>query len=534
MQKLFLAVLVSTAVVVCQAQITQSTFLSGLSRPIVLTQQESGSRIFVIEQRSGSIGRIRLVLNGVLQATPFLSVSPVTTGSEQGLLGMAFHPNFATNGYFYVNYTDSAGNTKIVRYQATAPYQTSTTATASSATPVMSIAQPYSNHNGGSLKFGPDGFLYIGTGDGGSGNDPENRAQNLTELLGKFLRIDVDRDDYPLDTTKNYGIPTTNPYATSTVNKPEIWSYGWRNPWQWNFDTASLGGFGGLWVADVGQNGWEEIDHEIAGSVGGLNYGWRVYEGTHLTGLGGGTGPFVNPLYEYSHGSGCSISGGVLYRGTNLGPANYGRYFFADYCTGQLWSVKATFAANLSATVGDFQNHITTGGLASVAADLSGELYGTTAGSTVLKFSGPGKAISGNVIFSEATAKSRRVTMELIPTAGGTSYNFDLQLPADGSFRIPALAASYRVAVKNTHWLRKAVTVDTTGGNVSGVNIVLTNGNSNADNVIDLSDYTIVITAFNALPPDPNWDVRADLNEDGVVDLTDYTIVVTNFNAIGD
>jgi len=519
------------------AQITASTHASGLSRPITVAAPKGDSRLFVVEQRQSTTGRIRVLNSAGTSLGTYLSVTSVATGNEQGLLGIAFHPNFATNGYFYVNYTASgAGTTRIVRYTATGGNAASNTADLTTALPIMTISQPFSNHNGGSLKFGPDGYLYIGTGDGGSSNDPNNNSQNVNSLLGKFLRIDVDRDDYPVDTNKNYGIPSTNPYAVSG-GAPEVWSIGWRNPWQYSLDTSDFGGFNGWFVADVGQNAWEEVSYERPGAPAGLNYGWRVKEGFTTTGLGGGTGPFVDPIYVYDHGVGLSISGGTLYRGTSLGPAMYGRYFFCDYITGELWSLKIDFSSTFTADPSDFKNHLPVGNMTSIMADSSGELYAGTTGSVVYRFNGSGVPVTGQVIFNDlvpAAARPRRVTMVLRDTGTSQEYNFDLMLDAAGNFRVPALVGNFELSVKTGQWLRKKVSFTTTSSGASGVNLSLVNGNCNRDTVIDLSDYTIVADAFNALPADPNWNVQADLNEDGVIDLTDYTIIAVNFNELDD
>ena len=263
------AILCLLSIVACFAQaqptLTFTTFNTGNSR-VVDIRNCNDSRLFFVQQ-AGKI--IVCDSNGVQNATPFLNLTgictnPASTGDERGLLGMAFHPDYKNNGYFYVNYTAiSGGATTIARYQVSAA--DSNVADPASATIILTIAQPFSNHNGGCIAFGPDGYLYIGMGDGGSSNDPGNRAQNLTLLLGKMLRIDVDNPQAPLA----YGIPADNPYVNSTTNRKEIWSYGLRNPWKWSFDRI----YGDMWIGDVGQNAWEEIDYEPLGTPGGRNYG---------------------------------------------------------------------------------------------------------------------------------------------------------------------------------------------------------------------------------------------------------------------
>jgi len=323
---------------------------AGLSLPLYVTHAPGDySRAYIVEQRSGTTGRIR-VLNipgNTLNATPFLSVTPVSTGSEQGLLGLAFHPRYndANNARFYINYTNSAGDTIIAEYRSQTP-------DLADPTPVRVVAlidQPFSNHNGGWIGFAPDdteGYLYVAMGDGGSANDPGNRAQNLNILLGKMLRIDIDgpdnipssgdEDQFPLDANINWAIPPSNPFV-GVAGDDAIWAYGLRNPWRDSFDRLT----GDFYIADVGQNAWEELDFQPAASLGGDNYGWRCMEGNACTGLTGCTCNDValhDPIYVYSHAGGnCSVTGGYVYRGCAM-PDMSGTYFFADYCTAQIWS----------------------------------------------------------------------------------------------------------------------------------------------------------------------------------------------------
>ncbi len=353
--------------------------VEGLARPVFVTAAPGDrTRLFIVEQRTGATGRIRIYdrVGGTLLTQPFLSINPVSTGSEQGLLGLAFHPDFASNGFFYVNFTDAAGTTVVRRYRVSA---NPNVADAASAYPILSIPQPFSNHNGGWLGFGPDGYLYIATGDGGSANDPGNRAQDITsQLLGKLLRIDVDRDDFPADATRNYGIPPTNPFV-GVIGDDEIWAYGLRNPWRCSFDRLT----GDLWIADVGQGAWEEVNFQPAGAAGGRNYGWRCMEGLACTGLSGCTcnAPTLTlPVHVYSHAVGCSITGGYVYRGGRIcGLA--GTYFFADYCSAQIWTFRL-----VGGVVTDFRNRtaeldpdgtgpLTIGAISSFGEDADGELY---------------------------------------------------------------------------------------------------------------------------------------------------------------
>jgi glucose/arabinose dehydrogenase len=319
---------------------------SGLSRPVLVTHAPGDfSRIFILEQRTSNIGRIRILdlASGTLLPTPFLSISPVTTGSEQGLLGLAFDPDYATNGYFYVNYTapgPAGGYTVIARYTVSDNPNIADPATALQ---ILKFAQPDTNHNGGWMGFGPDGYLYDAQGDGGSGNDPWGEfgnGQNKNAYLGKMLRLDVHGDDFPDDPDRNYAIPPTNPFVDAD-GLDEVWAYGLRNPWRDSFDSLT----GDLWIGDVGQNAVEEVDVQPADAPGGLNYGWRCMEGNSCTGLSGcvcNDDALTAPVHTYTHGGNpfrCSITGGYVYRGCAI-PDLGGTYFFGDYCSAQVWSFR--------------------------------------------------------------------------------------------------------------------------------------------------------------------------------------------------
>lgn len=367
------AVLVSATALADVTPLTTVRVASGLVRPIgVFHAPGDSSRIFIIEKQ----GRIRILENGVLLPTPFLDVDSITGGgtsssSEQGLLGLAFHPDYANNGLFYIDHTDNSGNSNIAEYQVSTGNPN--VADPSSRRVLLTIAQPFSNHNGGWIEFGPDGYLYIAKGDGGSGGDPGNRAQDITnQLLGKILRIDVDGNN---SSNGQYGIPPTNPFVGITGDD-EIWAYGVRNPWRNAFDRET----GDLWIADVGQNAWEEINFQPASSTGGENYGWRCYEGNvafNTTGCGPSSN-YVFPIHVYSHSQGCSITGGRIYRGCRM-PENHGTYFFADFCSSTIWSLRYDGVA-----VSDFQNRTSElapgGGLGissitSFGEDADGEIY---------------------------------------------------------------------------------------------------------------------------------------------------------------
>jgi glucose/arabinose dehydrogenase len=310
------------------ANVVLTPVASGLSSPVYVASPRDGSgRLFIVEQT----GRIRILSGGSVLSTPFLDVSSgISHGGEQGLLGLAFHPNFKANGLFFVNLTRPNGDTVVNRYRVSSTNPN--VADRSSAYRIITIGQPYDNHNGGTLQFGPDGYLYIGMGDGGSSGDPGNRAQSLSSLLGKMLRIDINGSVG----TRHYRIPSSNPYV-GRAGRNEIWARGLRNPWKFSFDRAT----GTLWIGDVGQNRYEEIDRSGGTRPGrGLNYGWRVMEGRHchVPSSGCNRSGKVSPVVEYGHGAGCSVTGGYAYRGTNV-RALYGRYVFADYCSGTIWSI---------------------------------------------------------------------------------------------------------------------------------------------------------------------------------------------------
>lgn len=308
--------------------------VDGLTSPVDVADPGDGSgRLFVVEQA----GRIRIVDGRRLVDRPFLDLSDrVTSGGEQGLLGLAFHPGYPTDPRFYVDYTDLHGDTNVSEFRVTAT--DSATADPASEQILLHIDQPFANHNGGGLVFGPDGMLYVTTGDGGSGGDPNGNGQRLDTLLAKILRIDVGRPDGA--TERPYTVPADNPFAGVAGAMPEIWLTGLRNPWRVRFDAAT----GDLWIGDVGQSAWEEIDVARAGSKG-LNFGWNVMEGFHCYAPTSGCDQrgLTLPVSEYGHDLGCAVIGGVVVRGSGQ-PALDGRYVFADECSGNVWTLDAAAA----------------------------------------------------------------------------------------------------------------------------------------------------------------------------------------------
>jgi glucose/arabinose dehydrogenase len=335
--------------------------LSGFVHPVQVTHAGNGSGDRYVVERRGVIQRLT---GNPLTASLFLDITSLvrSVGGEQGLLGLAFHPAYASNGYLYVNYTDLGGNTVIARYTASADR---TRAEPLSASVILQVAQPFENHNGGLLQFGPDGYLYIGMGDGGSSGDPQGNGQNPGALLGKMLRIDVNG-------APPYAIPPGNPFFGRPGYRGEIWALGLRNPWRWSFDRAT----GDLYIADVGQSQWEEVNRQPASSRGGENYGWVIMEGRHCypatvsscnqTGI-------TLPIAEYSHSLGCSVTGGYVYRGTAQPPMR-GLYIFGDFCSGRIWSLEpqSNGAWTLTERLDSAFN------ISSFGEDEAGELYLTS------------------------------------------------------------------------------------------------------------------------------------------------------------
>ena len=340
--------------------------VSGLSAPLYLTAPPGDPRLFIVEKT----GAIRIVKDALLLPDAFLDLSSkVSNGGEQGLLGLAFYPDYATTRRFIVHYTDVAGNTVVSRFQTS---DDPDRADPASEQVILTQAQPFSNHNGGQILFGPDGFLYLGLGDGGSAGDPDNRGQDLSDLLGSILRIDVRNGD-------PYTIPADNPFAQSAA--PEIWSYGLRNPWRFSFDRAT----GDLYIADVGQNQWEEVNVAVSstGAGRGANYGWSIMEGSHCFRESGcDQAGLTLPTLEYDHAAGCSITGGYVYRGSAV-PALQGHYFYGDYCQGWVRSFRYSDGAVAFPT--SWPSLAPGGPILSFGEDAAGELYVLEQGGRVLR-----------------------------------------------------------------------------------------------------------------------------------------------------
>lgn len=342
------------------ASVTLARIAEGFEAP-TFVGNAGDERLFVVEQR----GRIRVVSNGEVLPEPFLDIHEQvgSSSNEQGLLSVAFHPDYASNGFFFVDYTDRNGDTVISRWQVS---DDPNRADVESETVLLQIDQPYPNHNGGQLHFGPDGYLYVGMGDGGSAGDPQNNAQNPGTLLGALLRLDVDVEG----DGASYGIPPDNPYVSNENGRNEVWAIGLRNPWRFSFDRET----GDLYVADVGQNMYEEVNFVPAGEGAGLNYGWNLTEGNHCYRDGCDLDAYYAPVVEYSHGAGeCSVTGGYVYRGAAF-PAMRGNYLYGDFCSGRLWALfrqpDGSWANN--------EVEAAPGNLTTFGEGFDGELYLTT------------------------------------------------------------------------------------------------------------------------------------------------------------
>ena len=337
--------------------------------PLAIVAPPDGSgRLFVAAQD----GRIWSVSNGAVASTPLLNIGQrITSGGERGLLGIAVHPRFPADPRVFVDYTDLNGNTVVSSFSLD-PADTSRLDPGSERI-IFTTAQPFPNHNGGALLFGPDGNLYISLGDGGSGGDPFGNGQRLDTMLGKILRIDV---DHPSD-GRAYGIPAGNPFVSNASARPEIWLYGLRNPWRMSFDRAT----GDLWIGDVGQDKWEEVDVAFAGT-GGLNFGWNRTEGLHCYAPPNGcdTAGLTLPVAEYGHGPECTVIGGYVYRGLAF-PALQGAYLFADYCSGALFAIPAAATGQTTPVVVGKTNT----GISAFGEDAAGELYAVNLDGTISK-----------------------------------------------------------------------------------------------------------------------------------------------------
>ncbi len=418
-KKLLCAITVLTFYCSSQAQvnIALDPYVSGFDNPVDIANA-GDTRLFIVEKD----GYIRIIKNGLIESAPFLDIDGRvrSSGNEQGLLGLAFHPDYANNGYFYVNYTDNGGNTRISRFTVS---NNINIADPDSEQIIYVVSQPYTNHNGGDLNFGPDGYLYIGLGDGGSGGDPGNFAQNPQSALGKMLRIDID-NGFP------YSIPADNPFVGDASTLDEIWALGLRNPWRFSFDDLT----GDLWIADVGQDDLEEIDFQPASSAGGENYGWRCYEGTMPFNTGGcpPATDMTAPIHVYgnSFSTGCSVTGGYVYRGARY-PRLYGTYLYADYCTGKFWGIQPNGVNGwFNEEVGDLDSYE----YATFGEDESKELYvAGFADGVIYKIIDPDPLPVELSEFAVSVTEERQVLVEWTTETEANSDYFEIQRSADAN-----------------------------------------------------------------------------------------------------
>ena len=531
-------------------EITAELVSSGLSSPIdIQAAPGDPSRLYVVEQR----GRIRIInlASGSLASTPFLDItSRVRSGGERGLLGLAFHPDFQQNRYFFVNYTNSSGTSVIARYRASSPTSTNI----NTQVILMNVSQPYSNHNAGQLAFSPrDNYLYIGFGDGGSGGDPGNRSQNGRQLLGKMLRIDVDSGD-------PYAIPADNPFTNNGSVRDEVWSIGLRNPWRFSFDPETHD----LYIGDVGQNAWEEIDFQAASSRGGENYEWKTREGNHsYSNTAYGPGERTGAIYEYRHsgaGSGCSVTGGVVYRGCTM-PDLQGVYFFADYCTNWIRTLRYENGAarDVVDRTADINNGIN-GSLRQISTfglDGQGEVYiaDYSAGRIyrIIPVNPPDNPPNARIVTTpdpavvELADGFALVILDASSSDDGEGGNQDLGFqwekisgPEGDTIGRPnkeSTAINLTQAGEYTYEVRVSDenSQDTARADITVEGVpeaAFRRGDSNGDSKVDLSDgihiLSILFIGFAA----PGCIDASDSNNDGTLDLTDG-IVVFNYLFLG-
>ncbi|MEO7190323.1 MAG: PQQ-dependent sugar dehydrogenase [Vicinamibacterales bacterium] len=415
------------------AQLAAQEVAAGLVAPVAFVQMPSEPSTQVIAEQGG---RIRLFVGGTLRDDDFLDLSPmVKSGGELGLLGLAFSPAYASDGRVFVSFIDQNGNTVIARFTSTDDrWHLNPDSRRDLVWPDgrAYIEQPTASHKGGNMAFGPDGFLYLGLGDGGPGDDPDHRSQDPLSLLGKMLRLDVSVAD---DDAEGYDVPSSNPFVGRDDILNVIWAFGLRNPWRWSFDDPSHGGTGALVIGDVGQNQWEEIDYEPAGA-GGRNYGWRNREAAHdyVTDLTSFSDTLTDPVFEYDHDTGRSVIGGVVYRGQALGASYSGLYFFGDYVAGRVWTLRL----DVNPETGD-----------ATAAGLT-ELPGLDAGAVALSSFGV-DAAGELYLVSHATGAVFRVVLASgpptpapTPQPPGACDGFQIPLPRSGEARALAVDGSHR------------------------------------------------------------------------------------------
>lgn len=473
-------------------------FYSGLASPVGIYHC-GDTRLFIPEQSQGDIEIINTsggYIGKFLDLTGLIS-----TGGERGLLGMAFHPQYESNGFFYVNYTNTTGSTVIARYQVSSDINVANPASASI---LLNIAQPYANHNGGHIAFGPDGYLYIGMGDGGSSGDPQNRSQNPLELLGKMLRIDVDGGT-------PYAIPPSNPFFGQADTLPEIWALGLRNPWKFSFDALT----GDMWIGDVGQNIWEEINMEPAGSTGGSNWGWKCYEGNaSYSSFGCQSSSFYDfPVRTYNHSTDgfCSITGGAVYRGQNF-PSLYGIYFFADYCDGSIIALSPNGLGGYN----ESSLYEAGAGIVMFGEDVNGELYVVKNTGSILKLQDtcpfyPNVSSNGNGGLTADQGNQYWWYRNDVLIEGATSQSFT-----------PTQSGQYYARVSNGSCTRQTNSLDWLVVSGIGGCTYLNATNYNAIAVVDDGSCQFSV----------DCDCPADLDVDGQIGVGDLILFMGQFGSV--
>ena len=524
MKTLLIILIFLPAVVFSQLDIDLELFASGYSQPTEIVNA-GDDRLFVVEKS----GRIKILYtDGTQETTPFLNItSRVTSGGERGLLGLAFPPDYSTNGEFYVNYTyeieyeqEDSLFTRISRF--TVDPDDANLADSDSEEILLEYYQPFSNHNGGQLEFGPDGYLYIASGDGGSGGDPDNYGQNKMTFLGKLLRIDV--------SSTSYNIPSDNPFVGDSSGFDEIWAYGLRNPWKFAFD----GETGDLYIGDVGQSAWEEVDFQPAGAPGGANYGWRCYEGTQNYQSPQCPDSIVvtDPIFEYSHDDGCSITGGRVYRGSAY-PNFVGKYILADFCSGNYWLLWQENGEWQSIAGGTLDSQI-----AAFGEDLDGEMYAirTYAGEVHKVISVVEEvSITASVTWPSSCGERSAVFELYQPQTDVLEYQYDVTIDEMGQFQITGVpVGSFDVFLKVDGYLKKTIGTQSLTENIEFSFFSITSGDLNGDNAVNISDLSILNVSFGKSAGDEGYNILADLNCNGLVNILDFSLLGASFGLGGD
>ena len=502
-----------------QYDINLELLAGGYNQPTDIVSS-GDERLFVVEKS----GKVKILYtDGVQLQTPFLDISTnVTSGNERGLLGLAFPPDYETVGNFYVNYTFTRNDslfTRISRFGISP--DDPDVALENTEESLLEFYQPFANHNGGQLEFGPDGYLYIASGDGGSGGDPNNNGQSKMTLLGKLLRIDV--------STTPYSIPSDNPFVNDESGRDEIWAYGLRNPWKFAFDAET----DDLYIADVGQGAMEEVNFQPAGAAGGANYGWRCYEGTQ---------PYqsppcpdsvvvTDPVFEYTHSDGCSVTGGRVYRGSAF-PNIQGKYILTDFCSGNYWLLWQDNGVWQS-----FEGGFLSGQIVAFGEDMWGEMYAvnTSNGNIYRVQDVSGALVEGSVTWN-SSCDDRVAVLDLYqPGTDILAYQYNVMINSAGHFQIDNVPlGTYDVFLTVNGFLTKTIGSHTITGNTELDFLMIYPGDMNANNAVSLEDLSFINPSFAKTEGDPEFNFLADLNCDGGVNILDISLLGISFGLEGD